>query len=333
MDAIQVPLENIILDSRLQMRATMDMNAIDEYAEITMQLDPGRIVRSGEQMWLTDGWHTYHAHKKAGLKEMKCFVREGNFFAALIEAAAANSTHGMKRSDADKRRAVATILAQMPSKSDREVAQICRVSPTFVGKVKNTQNPQLPSAPTTSGAVHVDSDQIRCPACARKARVGQDVPKRCKDCAKARKDAASPVGAASGPLPSQAEPPSPEETDHPAPPIHDGRVLDDAGEVVPQTLIAAFNLRSLIREAAHALSKASSKVFELENCPTWQTLKHSNEAFFKFRKPLQGASKALRDNLPSVVHDLCGGDGCDVCGHRGFLNAAEAKASKKAVPS
>lgn len=122
--------------------------------------------------------------------------------------------------------------------------------------------------------------------------------------------------------------PTLEETDHPEPPKHDGIVRDDAGNVVPQRLIAAFNLRPLIKATARLLSRASAACLEVENAPSWQNCKKSSEAWAKYRKPVQAAARTFRDNCPSIVCPECGGDGCERCGDRGFLNAAEAKQGK-----
>jgi hypothetical protein len=138
---INVPVSEIVLDPRLQMRAEMNFNIIDEYADSLMDLPPGKIVMGeGGVMWLTDGWHTYHAHIKSKQDKMKCSVREGTFQDALKEAAGANHGHGIRRTAADKRRAVTALLsdALWRERSDRMIADTCHVSNHLVAEVRKT---------------------------------------------------------------------------------------------------------------------------------------------------------------------------------------------------
>ncbi len=52
-----------------------------------------------------------------------------------------NSTHGLRRSNTDKRKAVMTLLqdSEWSQWSDRVIAKQCQVSPTFVAKVRNQE--------------------------------------------------------------------------------------------------------------------------------------------------------------------------------------------------
>jgi hypothetical protein len=172
----------------------------------------------------------------------------------------------------------------------------------------------------------------RKPRCERCKRLWPDSDmtlQGCEACKEARKPAKAPNPAPAPPAP----PPDLEETDHPEPPKHDGIVRDDAGTVVPHRLVAAFNLRPLIKECGRKLSAASTACLEVENAPSWQGCKKTTDAWAKYRKPLQAAAKAYRDNCPSIVCPDCGGDGAACCGDRGFLSAVEAKEKGKAGAS
>jgi hypothetical protein len=68
---------------------------------------------------------------------------------ALQHALAANQTHGLRRTNADKRRAVELALDRWPDKSDREIATLAGTSHPFVGRVRGeseveTLPPQQP---------------------------------------------------------------------------------------------------------------------------------------------------------------------------------------------
>jgi hypothetical protein len=140
---IDAPLKDIVLDSRLQMRAEMHRDIIDEYSEAVNDLPPGSVVQiEGSVLLLTDGWHSYHAHKAKGKTTMKVYFREGTFLDALLEAAGANFDHGLRRTIDDKARAVAAVLTEpaWSEKSDRFVATTCHVSHPFVARIREELN-------------------------------------------------------------------------------------------------------------------------------------------------------------------------------------------------
>jgi hypothetical protein len=67
-------------------------------------------------------------------------VRSGNARDALLYCIAANAGHGLPRSNADKRKAVALLLAdpEWNTWSDGEIARHCGVSSRLVGKVRQS---------------------------------------------------------------------------------------------------------------------------------------------------------------------------------------------------
>ena len=70
------------------------------------------------------------------------YLRIGSQRDAIIYACGTNTVHGLKRTTSDKQNAVKTVLTNpLVSRdehgnpwSDRAIAKICKVSPTFVGK-------------------------------------------------------------------------------------------------------------------------------------------------------------------------------------------------------
>lgn len=166
-----IPIGKIVLDPRLQMRAKMDFDVIDEYAEHLAELPRCKVFLCAEQHLLTDGWHTYHAHKKAGSDSVPCTVTEGSFEQAVIEAAGANHGHGIRRTNDDKRRAVAVVLStpDFTDKSDRAIAEICHVGHPLVAQVR---------AESSTGRNSSSSEQpVLCDRCRRVGAV-----KDCQAC-------------------------------------------------------------------------------------------------------------------------------------------------------
>src|SRR5262249_9474907 len=93
--------------------------------------------------WPADGFHRVEAARHANLTEIDADVREGTQRDALLFAVGANATHGLRRTNADKRRAVCLLLrdSEWGQWSDGEIARRCGVSDKFVGKVRHELSP------------------------------------------------------------------------------------------------------------------------------------------------------------------------------------------------
>ena len=135
-DAELIPIDKLNVSSGTQMRASMDEAAIAEYAAALEHddLPPCSVVTDGQTWWLVDGYHRMAAHIRVGRKQLLCRVAKGSLRAAILAAAGANATHGLRRSAADKRKAVAVLLgdAEWSQWSDREIARRCGVANSFV---------------------------------------------------------------------------------------------------------------------------------------------------------------------------------------------------------
>lgn len=128
MAATRLRLGEILRDSRIQPRERINGAIVDEYAEamakgaeyaaagLTVRPWPPIVVfherdDAGRDLyWLGDGWHRVLAAERVGHEEVEVEVREGDRDAALLHAASANAEHGLRRTTADKRRAVWLIL-------------------------------------------------------------------------------------------------------------------------------------------------------------------------------------------------------------------------------
>jgi uncharacterized ParB-like nuclease family protein len=144
--AKEIPLHKITRDKRLQMRDGTNPGVVKEYAECLGDLPPCKVVTDGKHFWLTDGWHTYEAHKAKGRTFIRCFVREGTYLDALIDAAGANHNHGLRRTNDDKRRAVEVLLCENESGghawSQSDIARMAHVTHQMVSKVQAERKPR-----------------------------------------------------------------------------------------------------------------------------------------------------------------------------------------------
>jgi hypothetical protein len=79
--------------------------------------------------WLGDGFHRYHAAMSLGLETLPCAMRFGTRRDAVLFSAGANQEHGLRRTGADKRKAVLTLLQdeEWSQWSNAEIARRCGV--------------------------------------------------------------------------------------------------------------------------------------------------------------------------------------------------------------
>lgn len=98
------------------------------------------VFHEGEAYWLAEGFHRHHAAQEAGLAEMPCEVRPGDLREAILHSVGSNATHGLRRSNADKRRAALILLedSEWSTWSDREIARRCAVDNSFVSRLRSS---------------------------------------------------------------------------------------------------------------------------------------------------------------------------------------------------
>ena len=148
----------LILDQKLQSRTEINEQTIEDYADAIKlgdEFPPVLVYFDGVHYYLTDGYHRYHAYKKAGKVSILCEVVNGTFRDAVLHATGVNSKHGMRRTHADKRKAVMTLLDdfEWSDWSNAEIARQCGVSPTFVSGLRDSGGPEEVKYKTSGGNV------------------------------------------------------------------------------------------------------------------------------------------------------------------------------------
>jgi len=136
-----IELAAVRIDGGTQPRQKIDTDAVDEYAAslaADVELPPPDCVFDGSDYWLWDGFHRLHAHRKAGHAMLHVRVTGGTVDDARWLCLAANQTHGLRRTNADKRRAVELALKRKPELSDRAIADHCGVSAPTVASVRES---------------------------------------------------------------------------------------------------------------------------------------------------------------------------------------------------
>lgn len=137
-----IAIEKIRIDGGTQSRAAINDDVVSEYADVIKggdDLPPITVYFDGKEYWLSDGFHRTAAYQQAGAFEVQAEVRQGDKRDAVLHSVGVNAKHGLRRTRADKRRAVEVLLrdAEWSQWSDREIARRCGVYHQLVATVRN----------------------------------------------------------------------------------------------------------------------------------------------------------------------------------------------------
>lgn len=144
-----VPIASLTRDRELQSREVTDADTVASYKELLergVKLPRPAVYRDGELLHLADGQHTVTAEDERGAISVDVKVRPGTREDAILHSAAANATHGLPRTNKDKRRAVRMVLELRPDWTNGVVAEHCSVSDRLVTDVRKALD--LPHTPT-----------------------------------------------------------------------------------------------------------------------------------------------------------------------------------------
>jgi hypothetical protein len=135
-------VEKINLDKDLQSRQVINQEVIEEYRDAMKsgeQFPAAVIFFDGLEYWLADGFHRVLAAREAGISEIEADIQKGMKKDALLYSVSANATHGLKRSQADKRKAVMSLLnnPDFTNLSNRELGRLCKVDDKTVAKYRH----------------------------------------------------------------------------------------------------------------------------------------------------------------------------------------------------
>lgn len=136
-------------DGGTQPRAQLQREVIEDYAEQMKQgvtFPPLAVFFDGKQYWLADGFHRLSAWIKAfDRKPIAIEVIQGTKADAQWYSLAANRSHGLRRTNFDKARAVKAALRhpQGAEKSDRQIAEHVGVHFETVAKYRKDMQEKL----------------------------------------------------------------------------------------------------------------------------------------------------------------------------------------------
>lgn len=140
-----VSLKDIDIKNSPFPRKNLWDDAVADYADAytrKCKMPPLVAFSHTKGLFLADGHHRYAALEKIGAQDAQVEVHLGGFEQALRYALTANTTHGLRRTNADKIQCVKLARHQWPNSSNRQLADICGVSPSLVDTIMKKSKPQ-----------------------------------------------------------------------------------------------------------------------------------------------------------------------------------------------
>lgn len=148
MKCLALPLQAITADTHAQPRIMLNQFLVDDYAAAMREgiaFPPVTVFSDGERHWLADGFHRYQAARQAGLETLQAEVHDGDLRAAILFSCGANIHHGLRRTNADKRRAVLILLEdpEWSQWSNRHIAEQAAVSLDLVNRLRTEASERI----------------------------------------------------------------------------------------------------------------------------------------------------------------------------------------------
>ncbi|HSW45686.1 MAG TPA: ParB/RepB/Spo0J family partition protein [Phycisphaerae bacterium] len=158
---MQLELKRIRCDGGTQPRTAIYDQVVNDYVEAMREgavFPPVTVFYDGKDYWIADGFHRMAAVQALGLASIECEVRPGALSDAQWHSFSVNKSHGLRRTNEDKERAVkAALLHCQGRKSDREIARHIGVTSMMVA----THRQALAAAGELPTPAHL-SDSDRC---------------------------------------------------------------------------------------------------------------------------------------------------------------------------
>jgi hypothetical protein len=298
-DITHVPLEAIRCDGGTQPRAELDLDFIEELKNLVIdghELPPVDLWYDGTMYWLSDGFHRHEAYLRADKNTIPATIHAGTQADAQWASYAANQTHGLRRTNEDKARAVQAALRHPYCKglSARAIADHIGVSNDMVSRYKI----QVSSDDTSKPKTVTGRDGKTYPA-SRPAPVAPG-PEDDGDLPDLLDEAAEVMG----------EPPSDQ---HPAIPDPDHIVAADE-MVTPEQRMAAAN--SALESLARKITACHTDAVDLAGSNPHLT----HGSLGDLETKLRAAANGLRAIKGHAVCPRCEGAGCDTCRGSGWVS-------------
>ncbi|MFG3408238.1 ParB/RepB/Spo0J family partition protein [Streptomyces sp. NPDC048142] len=123
-----------------------------EHVEALAQGDIEPILVHRDTRRVVDGMHRIQAARLQGEETIPVRYLDGPVSEVFIHSVAANVSHGLPLTLADRRAAARRILGSHPDLSDRAIARITRLSPKTVSAVRRVSTEDVPQSKVRVGA-------------------------------------------------------------------------------------------------------------------------------------------------------------------------------------
>lgn len=329
----------------LQTRVALSEDTVEDYAEAMRgkaKFPPVTVFADAERdtLWLADGFHRVAAAEADGYKAVKAEVIPGTFADALKHALGANANHGLRRSNADKQKALEMAWANRrelwPRKDKADpsaavLAEACGISlgtvnrflaevePISMREVHGAnfpgqppQNVEVEPPKKTRGKPPVRKNAPPPPPPVRKV-FGKDGKVRPVAPVRPATPTAAPVRKIAPPLPTGKAP----AYEHAK-----GVMTDRFGVEIPMAIRDAFKAETVRDEIETHLRTAATLLK--------RAMDEKDPSVAQFRQAdlidLQNALRTAKFTRPHCVCRICQGNGrgsCTACHETGFQTQAQ----------
>lgn len=148
----QIATELLELDERLQCRAEVPKEILDEYADAWkagVKFPEVVVYQVDDRFLVVDGFCRVVSAQSIGKSKVPCVVHQGTFKDALRAACGANVSHGLRRTNADKNKAARIAIENFPELSSREIGDLCGVSHAYVQNLRKPKEAKPEVEPET----------------------------------------------------------------------------------------------------------------------------------------------------------------------------------------
>jgi len=316
-----IELDEIRTDG-LQMRAQINNDVVREYAEEEREhgavFPPVTVFRdSAGAFWLADGFHRLEVARQNGRKKIAAEVHDGEYLDALKHALMANVSHGLRRTNEDKRQAVRIAyehrielgLSEVPAAN--AVAEKVGVSDHFVANQLRT----VRSWREATERMGADGKMRTLPPIP--TRQPSPIPTRRPQ--PDDEQAPPPVRPASAMQPPTVRPASaltPPPVRRPERHEEEAGLCDERERPIPPDLLEMWNRRQEVRDLAALVSRVRVALRDAQdgNDPLWSEIN-----FGSALAHLDMAYKEIAAAEPWCVCPMCQGIGCNACKGRGLM--------------
>jgi len=310
----KLKLSEIVTDAGTQVRASLNEATVAEYTDALAdgaKFPPVIVFHDGSRYLAADGFHRIHAANRIGATQIECDVRKGSKADALKFALGCNAHHGLRRTNADKRRAVELAVKEFGKFSDSALAEMCAVNRELVAEIRkiNLLDSSRLTPPPTRIGLDGRERKLPPPPMVRRGTEGTKGTNGNRHLT----PALSPVEAERVSARGDARPTLP----LPPPP---SRILDGTGWPIPTQLIPLWQRADEVQEMLTTLSRVKGAL------RTAQENKDKLFAEVNFSSALSQLDQAWTDiktAKPFAVCPSCQGqlpDKCTLCKGRGLIS-------------